>query len=200
MRVEHSGQAPTIDPGATVAASAVVSGDVRLGAGCRVLHGAVLTAESGPVTLGRNVIVMEHAVIRGTARHPVEIGNHVLVGPQSHLTGCTIAEGVFIATGAAIFNGAVLEEGVEVRIGGVVHVKSRLPVGTVVPIGWVAVGDPAEVLPPEAHDRIWALQAPLDFPRTVFGLNRDDPVTLTRRLTGRYSVALAAHEGDRILD
>jgi carbonic anhydrase/acetyltransferase-like protein (isoleucine patch superfamily) len=30
----------------------VISGDVTIGAGCQVLHGAVLTAEGGPITLG----------------------------------------------------------------------------------------------------------------------------------------------------
>ena len=111
MLIEHSGKRPRIDPGATVAAGAIVSGDVRLGPGSRVLHGAVLTAENGPVTLGMNVIVMEQAVIRGTARHPVEVGDQVLVGPHAHLSGCTVGKGVFIATGAAVFNGAAWKPG-----------------------------------------------------------------------------------------
>jgi hypothetical protein len=36
----------------------------------------------------------------------------------------------------------------------------------------VAMGNPAEVLPPGEHERIWELQEPLDFPGTVFGVER----------------------------
>ena len=39
-----------------------------------------------------------------------------------------------------------------------VHVNSVLAPDALVPIGWVAVGDPAEVLPPGEHDAIWAIQ------------------------------------------
>jgi carbonic anhydrase/acetyltransferase-like protein (isoleucine patch superfamily) len=72
----------------------------------RILFGAVLAAEGGPVTLGAHVIVMEQAVIRGTRAHPARIGDHALIGPHAHLTGCTVQDSVFIATGAAVFSGA----------------------------------------------------------------------------------------------
>ena len=66
------------------------------------------------------------------------------------------------------------------------------------PIGWVAVGDPAEILPPDEHGRIWAIQKPLNFPLSVYGFDRDeaDMVKITRRL----SASLAAHQGDRPSD
>jgi hypothetical protein len=35
-----------------------------------------------------------------------------------------------------------------------------------------AVGDPAEILPPHEHERIWAIQKTLDFPRYIFGGRR----------------------------
>jgi hypothetical protein len=46
---------------------------------------------------------MEHAVLRGTPRHPLAIGDHVLAVPHSHPTGATIGDEVFIATGAMVF-------------------------------------------------------------------------------------------------
>jgi hypothetical protein len=42
-----------------------------------------------------------------------------------------------------------------------------------VPIGWIAVGDPAKILPPNRHEAIWALQEPLNFPGFVYGFDRD---------------------------
>ena len=44
-----------------------------------------------------------------------------------------------------------------------------------VPIGWVAVGHPAKLVPPDRHWTIWAIQKQLDFPGTVYGLPRDAP-------------------------
>src|SRR5690606_39410300 len=98
MLYEHLGHSPRVDPTAVIAPTAVVSGDVTIGAGCQVLHGAVITAEGGPVTLGEHVIVMENALIRASATHPVHIGDHVLVGPMASISGATVADEVFLAT------------------------------------------------------------------------------------------------------
>jgi hypothetical protein len=64
MLIEHDGRRPTVDPTAWVAPNAVVSGDVRIGRHSRVLFGAMLSDEGGPVELGDQAIVMQHAVVR----------------------------------------------------------------------------------------------------------------------------------------
>ena len=199
MRYEHLGARPRIHPDAVIAPTAVISGDVTVGAGSQVLHGAVITAEGGPVTLGENVIVMENALVRASAVHPVHIGSHVLVGPMASVAGATIADEVFLATGTRIFNGARIGRRSEVRINAVVHLRTVLPEGSVVPIGWVAVGDPARMLSPDRHDEIWELQQELDFPGFVFGLDRDTP-DLMVQLTERYAAALSRHALDRSAD
>lgn len=79
MLIEHEGRRPHVDPTAWVAPTAVLSGDVSVGPDCRVLFGAVLTDDGGPVELGAQSIVMEHALIRGRASHPARIGRHVVV-------------------------------------------------------------------------------------------------------------------------
>ena len=137
MLIEHRGAVPEVDPSAYVAPTAVVCGAVRIGPGARVLFGAVLTAEDGQVSLGARSVVMENAVIRGRARHPVVIGDDVLVGPHAHINGAQVGDGCFLATSAALFPGSVAGAASEVRIGGVVHVNTVLPPGTTVPIGWV---------------------------------------------------------------
>jgi carbonic anhydrase/acetyltransferase-like protein (isoleucine patch superfamily) len=200
MLLEHQGRRPRIHPTAYIAPTAIVCGDVTVGPECRVLFGAVLTAEGGPVSLGRHCVVMEQAVLRGTARHPASLGDHVLVGPHAHLSGCTVEECVFVATGAAVFNGARLGARSEVRINAVVHVNTAVPAGATVPIGWVAVGDPAQILAPGEHERIWAIQKSLDFPGTVFGLERaPEGGTVMPEMTRRYARALAAHRDDHVL-
>ena len=199
MQFEHLGARPRIHPDAVVAPTAVISGDVEIGPGCQVLHGAVVTAEGGAVTLGSHVIVMENALIRASAAHPVHIGSHVLVGPTASISGATVGDEVFLATGIRVFNGARIGERSEVRIGAIVHLRTVLPPESTVPIGWVAVGDPAQMFPPDRHDEIWALQKELDFPGFVFGLDRSTP-DLMVQLTERYGAALARHADDRRVD
>jgi gamma-carbonic anhydrase len=195
--IEHRGSVPEVDPSAYVAPTAVLCGAVRVGPGARVLFGAVLTAEDGQVSIGARSIVLENAVIRGRARHSTVIGDDVLVGPHAHVNGARVADGCFLATGAALFPGSVAGAGSEVRIGGVVHVNTVLPPGTTVPIGWVAVGDPARIYPPDQHEQIWEIQESLDFPGTVYGVTRDTPAA--ERMS-RQSAWFAAHLGDRIID
>ncbi|UCF68374.1 MAG: gamma carbonic anhydrase family protein [Acidobacteriota bacterium] len=201
MLYDHLGKRPFIDPTARIAPNAAVCGDVTVGANSSIGFGAVLTAESGPIVIGRNGVIMDTAVIRGIRDHPVRIGANVLVGPRAYLTGCTVDDDAFLATGCAVFNGAQIGARAEVRINGVVHIRTVLPPDAVVPIGWIAVGDPAEILPPEACDRIWAIQEPLDFPRTVFGVERRPAgESIMPDVMPRYARFLGKHGSDRVID
>ncbi|HEX6148407.1 gamma carbonic anhydrase family protein [Nocardioides sp.] len=167
---------PSVHDTASVAATAIVTGDVRIGAGSRVLPGAVLNGDLGPVRVGQDVVVMEHALLRGRPDHPVKVGDAVLVGPHTHLNGTRVEDEVFIATGVSMFPGSVAGSGSELRINSVLHVNSRLEPGTVVPIGWIAAGDPAQLFSPDRHEELWAVQEPLDFPGTVYGVPRGTPM------------------------
>jgi carbonic anhydrase/acetyltransferase-like protein (isoleucine patch superfamily) len=197
MILRHGGHAPRVAPTAWVAPNAVLCGDVEVGPDCQIGYGAVLVAEGGSIILGRQVIVRDHAALRASARHALTIGSYVLIGPGSCLFGCSIDDEVFVATRATVFYGARLGKGSEVRVNGVVHVHSKLPAGATVPIGWVAVGDPARILPPAAHEEIWHLQEPLNFPRVAYGLERrPDGAIDMKELTRRLAEASAAHRSD----
>src|SRR6266700_2015913 len=183
MILSHAGIIPTIDGTAWVAPDATLCGDVTIGAGTRIMHGARLIGEGGGrIQIGRDCIVMENAVIRATRRHPCIIGDHCLIGPNAHVVGAILESEVFVATSVAVFHGATLEKGSEVRPHGTVHLRTRLPAGATVPIGWVAIGDPAQILSPDRHDEIWAIQKPLDFPEWVYGFSRETP-DLMKRVT-----------------
>jgi carbonic anhydrase/acetyltransferase-like protein (isoleucine patch superfamily) len=196
MILEHRGRTPVIPDSAYVAPSATLCGAVTLGEHARVLHGAVLTAEDGDIHFGDDVVVMENALIRGRARHPVRIGDAVLIGPHTHVNGATVEDEVFIATGASLFPGSVAGRGCELRINSVLHVNSRLAPGAVVPIGWIAAGDPATLFPPDRHNDLWSVQEGLDFPGTVYGVPRDTPM---RTIMSRQTEFYGAHIHDRPL-
>ncbi len=171
---------------------------MAVGPGCRIMYGAQIIAGGGSISIGRECIIMENAVLRSSARHSLTMGNNCLVWPNAHVVGCTLEDDVFIATGAAVFHSARIGKCAEVRINGVVHLKSVLGEGETVPIGWVAVGNPAQVLPPGEHDRIWEIQKQLDFPLTVYGFNRSE--ASMEQITRRLSDVLSSHASDATVE
>src|SRR5271166_5351697 len=148
MLFEHEGRSPQVHPTARVAPNATVCGDVVIGPNCSVGFGAVLVAESGPIRVGANCVIMDTAVLRGVRSASLTLGDNVLVGPRAYLTGCIVEDDAFLATGCTVFNGARIGRGAEVRINGIVHLRTALPPHATVPLGWIAVGDPAHILPP----------------------------------------------------
>jgi carbonic anhydrase/acetyltransferase-like protein (isoleucine patch superfamily) len=196
MLIEHRGSRPVVAPSAYIAPTAVVSGDVTIGEGARILHGAAVTAEDGRIVIGARVVVMENALVRGRSGHPALVGDDVLIGPHAHINGAEIESEVFIATGASLFPGSSVGTGSELRINSVLQVNSRLGSGESVPIGWVAVGDPAQLFPPDRHDEIWAIQRELDFGGTVYGLPKGSGM---RDIMRQQSEFFAAHVDDRVV-
>lgn len=200
--LEHRGQLPNVHPTARIAPTATICGDVAIGPNCSIGFGAVLVAESGPVRTGANCVIMDTAVLRGVRGAPLTLGDNVLVGPRAYLTGCTVEDEAFLATGCTVFNLAWIGRGAEVRINGIVHIRTVLLPFATVPLGWIAVGDPARILPPHQHDAIWAVQKELHFPRTVFGVERaPEGQTIMPDVMPRYASALARwHARDRMID
>ncbi len=202
MVIESQGKTPSISAQSSVASTAVISGDVTIAANCRIGHGVVIVAEGGPIEIGEHCVVMDTAVIRGVPGHVTRLGRHVLVGPRAYLVGCEVEDNVFLATGSTVFNGARIGKGAEVRINGLVHLRSTLAPDETVPIGWIAVGTPATILPPDAHDRVWAIQKALDFPKYVFSLDRPPAgETVMPKMMQRYTESLIKrHASDQVVD
>lgn len=200
--IEHQGRRPRIDPTAHVAPTAVICGDVTIGPRTYVSYGAVIEAHGAPVRIGARCVMRENLNIRSTNRDAVDIGDYVLIGPHSSLKGCIVEDECFLATGAKVYQGARVGRHTEVRIDGIVHVRSVLPPNSLVPIKWVAVGDPARILPPGEHDELDAILGQMDFPRQVYGIERQsgDGVDMDmKELTRRVTDELADHRDDREL-
>lgn len=173
-------------------------GNVTIGPGSRILYGARVIAEGGgEIAIGRYCIVMENAVLRATSWHACKIGDQCLSGPNAHVVGATLEDDVFVATAAAIFHGARLGRGAEVRVHAVVPLRTNLPPDSTVPIGWIAVGDPPQILSPDRHDEIWAVQKSLNFP-SGFMASRETP-HLMRYVTDGLSEKLSTYAGDRAI-
>jgi len=82
-----------------------------------------------------------------------------------------------------------------------VHLRSRLPAYTTVPIGWIAVGDPANLFPPDQHEAIWKIQEPLNFPQFVYGVERAaEGESNMPEIAQTRSDALRTHMNDVIME
>jgi len=174
MIIKHQGKTPVIDKSAFIAPNAVVCGDITIGQNVRVLFGAQIIAENSFIVIGNNCIILENAVIRATKGHHVSIGKNSLIGPNTHLTGCTLEENVFIATGASVFHGALIKQGAEVRINSIVHIKTVVAENTTIPIGWIAIGNPAKILPPVKKKKIGKILSSLNFPGFVYEIKKNN--------------------------
>lgn len=191
---------PKIHPSAYVAPSATISGEVTIGQGCAILHGAVITAEGAPIAIGADCVVMEHAVVRASGgsatRFPTAIGNACIVGPGAYVVGATIGNGCFIASGARVFNGATMGDGSGVALGGIVHVNAQLAAGASVPMQHIAYGSPAKIAGPEQAAQI---AAGLRFFENVFNIEQG-PKAREQAARAYAQFLRKSHAQDTVLD
>ena len=140
-------RAPQIDDNAFVADEATLIGDVRLAAGASVWPGATLRGDNEPITIGAGSNIQEGAVLHADPGFPLTVNEHVSVGHQAMLHGCTVHEGTLVGIQAVILNGAVIGRNCLVGAGALVTE------GKVFPDNSLIIGTPARVvrtLSPEA--------------------------------------------------
>ena len=119
-----------------IAPSAVVVGDVTLGAEASVWHGAVIRGDGGPIVIGAGTNVQDLCVIH----EETTVGSRCTLGHRAIVHGCTVGNNCLIGMGAIILNGAVLGDGCVVGAGAVVTGKMNAPAGSLL------LGSPAKIV------------------------------------------------------
>ena len=137
--MEFYGTKPKIGQNVFIAPTAVVLGDVEIGDGSSIWYGAVVRGDRAKIRIGKNTNIQDNATLHSDPSHPLVIGDHVTVGHNAVVHGCTIEDGCLIGIGSIILNDARVKTGSIVASGSVV--KQRQVVG---PHQLVA-GAPAEV-------------------------------------------------------
>jgi len=128
---------PRVDPGAWVADTAVVMGDVQIAAAASLWPMAVARGDLAPIAIGSGSNVQEGAVLHGDPGAPVIIGSDVTVGHRAVVHGATLEDGCLIGIGAIVLNGVTVGRGALVAAGAVVTRD--------VPAGSLVAGVPAQV-------------------------------------------------------
>jgi len=165
------------------------------------MYGAVLNSEASFVSIGASSIICENAVIRATGEgdvpRPVEIGDHVFIGPHATLLGCALADYVYVATAATVLQGAKIGSGSIIAVGALVHANAVVPEGTFIPPHNVAIGDPIQLYPPSDENIVTRIKA-IGFPTAAFGIRPDptDRFSVCREATEVRSKEFEAHLSD----
>lgn len=122
---------PRVDPTAYVHPSAVVIGEVELGARVSVWPGAVLRGDQGAIRVGAETNLQDGVIAHATGgRSEVVVGPRVTVGHRALLHGCTVEGDALIGMGAILLDHAVVEPWAIVGAGTLVPVGKRVPSGT----------------------------------------------------------------------
>ncbi len=128
MLESFQGIHPSIGERVYVAPSASVVGNVRLGDGSSVWHGAVVRGDVWNITIGELANIQDVCVCHVTTGGPdLIVGRRVTVGHGAVLHSCTIEDDCLIGMGAVILDGAFIGEGSIVAAGSIVLEGVRIP-------------------------------------------------------------------------
>ena len=142
MEFELSGKRPRVHPDAYIAPTAVLIGDVEVGAGASVWFGAVLRGDEAAITVGDGANVQDNAVLHCARNLPTVIERNASVGHSAQLEGCVVEQGAVVGMGATMLQRSRLGKGSLLAAGSV------LAEGSEVPPGHMAAGVPAKVKKP----------------------------------------------------
>jgi len=133
------GRAPQVSPGAWIAPTATLVGDVTVEAEASVWYGAVLRADFGPIIVRRGANIQDGSVLHGGEDPVTEVGEGATIGHLCVVHGCVIGAEALVGNGATVLDGAVIGSRSLIAAG------ATVPPGMIIPGGMIAVGVPARV-------------------------------------------------------
>ncbi|MGZ0786315.1 gamma carbonic anhydrase family protein [Pseudomonas sp. TKO26] len=141
----YQGVTPRLGERAFVDHSAVVIGDVQIGADSSVWPLTVIRGDMHRIRIGARTSVQDASVLHITHAGPFNpegfpllIGDDVTIAHKVMLHGCSIGNRVLIGMGSIVMDGAVVEDEVIVGAG------SLVPPGKRLESGFLYVGSPVK--------------------------------------------------------
>jgi len=131
-----------VHPDAYIAPTAVLIGDVEVGAGASIWFGAVLRGDEAAIKVGDGANIQDNVVVHCARDLPTLIERNASVGHSAQLEGCVVEEGALVGMGATMLQRSRLGAGSMLAAGAV------LGEGKSVPAGHLAAGVPATVRKP----------------------------------------------------
>ncbi len=139
MIIEYGGHSPKVHPSAFIAPTAVLIGNVEVGAESSVWFGAVLRGDNGPIRIGARTSIQDNAVLHVSEHGQTVVDDDVTVGHCAVMEDCHIKRRALIGSNAVVLGGASVGEGSLIASGSVVGEGAQIPDGV------LAAGAPATV-------------------------------------------------------
>ena len=141
MTVYRLGEdSPLIASSAYIAPNATVVGKVILAENSTVWFGATLRGDNEVIRIGANSNVQDAAVLHTDPGFPLSIGDHVSIGHQAMMHGCTVGDGSLIGIQSVVLNGAIIGKGCLVGAGALITERKVFPDGCLI------IGAPAKAI------------------------------------------------------
>jgi carbonic anhydrase/acetyltransferase-like protein (isoleucine patch superfamily) len=138
------GKAPQLDSSVWVDPTALIIGDVIIGANSSVWPMAVIRGDIHSICIGSGTNIQDGAILHVThdgqfvpGGFPLILGDEIIVGHHAVLHGCNIGNHCLIGIGARILDGAVIEPYTQIGAGALVSPGKHLP------SGYLWIGTPA---------------------------------------------------------
>jgi carbonic anhydrase/acetyltransferase-like protein (isoleucine patch superfamily) len=131
---------PRLGLGVYIAKTAVVIGDVALGAHSSVWYHAVVRGDINRIIVGHHTNIQDNAVLHLADDFPCLVGNWVTVGHSAIVHACTIGDEVLVGMGAVILDGAVIGKQ------SIIGANTLVTQGMKIPPGSLVLGAPAKVV------------------------------------------------------
>lgn len=126
-----------------VAPNAVLVGDIEMGEGSSVWHGATLRGDTAQIKIGKNSMIQDNSHVGNCAMSQgdlVDIGDNVYIGANARVEAAELESFSYVGMGASVGKGSVVESFAVVAAG------ANVPEGTTVPSGQIYAGSPARYL------------------------------------------------------
>jgi len=129
VEFELSGKRPSVHPDAYIAPTAVLIGDVEVGAGASVWFGAVLRGDEAAIKVGDGANIQDNVVVHCAHDLPTLIERNASVGHSAQLEGCVVEEGALVGMGAIMLQRSRLGAGSMLAAGAVLGEGKSVPAG-----------------------------------------------------------------------
>jgi carbonic anhydrase/acetyltransferase-like protein (isoleucine patch superfamily) len=140
------GKSPKIAASACISQFAYIAGDVEIGENCSIWPGAVIRADFGKITMGKNCHIEDNCVLHGS----IKIGDNVIVGHGAIVHASLIGNDVLIGMNSTVLHKAEIESNV------VIGAHSLVETGMKVPAESLVVGSPPTIKKLSARSERWA--------------------------------------------
>jgi phenylacetic acid degradation protein len=148
-----NGVTPVVDPDAFVHPSAVLIGDVVVGAGCYVGPGASLRGDFGRIEVRAGANLQDCCVMHGFPGTDTVVEEEGHIGHSAILHGCIVQRGALVGMNAVINDNAVIGELA------IVAAMAFVKAGMIVPPRMLVAGVPAKVVRTLSDEEIgWKIE------------------------------------------